>query len=506
MTVLASGGPEPYAPPMDELLHEQVAAHVEAMIQRGTLRAGARAPSVRRLARQRRVSVATVVLAYRNLESRGVLEARPQSGHYVRFQPRAPLAEPRPPRTFAAPTRPDVSELVAKVYGAARDPRVVNFGTAVPAAELLPIDKLSRILSRLARTELAQHIHYDVPPGNVHLRRQIARRSLEWGCTLGEGDFVTTVGAMEALHLALRAVTQPGDVIAVESPTYYGLLQLIESMGLRVIEIPAQPGSGLDLGALEEAIAQHRVRAVLAMPNFNNPLGSLMPEAQKRELVELLARKEIPLIEDDLYGDLFHQGERPRSAKAFDRDGNVLLCGSVSKTVAPGFRVGWIAPGRHRERVEALKFAQSVGTPQLLQVAVAELMEAGGYDRHLRRMRERLADQVQRTRDAIGALFPEGTRVSRPQGGFVLWVELPHGVRAFDVHARALAARISVAPGPIFSARGKFSGYLRISCGHPWTPQLEAAIATLGDIVERLRTRPQGQRAGSAAKTETSLL
>jgi DNA-binding transcriptional MocR family regulator len=295
---------------------------------------------------------------------------------------------------------------------------------------------------------------------------------------------------MEALHLALRAVTQPGDVIAVESPTYYGLLQLIESLGLRVVEIPAHPGVGLDLAALEEALAHHRVRAVLAMPNFNNPLGSLMPEANKKELVELLARREIPLIEDDLYGDLQHQGERPRAAKAFDRDGNVLLCGSVSKTIAPGFRVGWIAPGRHRERVEALKFAQSVGTPQLLQVAVAELMEAGGYDRHLRKMRAALADQVQRMREGVGALFPPGTRVSRPQGGFVLWVELPHGVRALDVHQRALAARISVAPGPIFSARGKFSGYLRLSCGHPFTPEVEGALRTLGQIVDGLATRP----------------
>ncbi len=383
---------------MDELLYERVAAHVEALIARGTLRGGARAPSVRKLARQQRCSVATAVLAYRTLEAKGVLEARPQSGHYVRIAARPPLPEPRATRTLAAPAAPAVSSLVAKVYGAARDPKVVNFGTAVPAAALLPVERLGRIVARLARTELAQHIHYDVPPGNVHLRRQIARRSVEWGCALGEDDFVTTVGAMEALHLALRAVTQPGDVIAVESPTYYGLLQLIESLGLRVVEIPAHPGAGLDLAALEEALAQHRVRAVLAMPNFNNPLGSLMPEANKKELVEMLARREIPLIEDDLYGDLHHQGERPRSAKAFDRDGNVLLCGSVSKTIAPGFRVGWIAPGRHRDRVEALKFAQSVGTPPLLQVAVAELMEAGGYDRHLRGMRAALAAQVQHTR------------------------------------------------------------------------------------------------------------
>ncbi|MBL8720056.1 MAG: PLP-dependent aminotransferase family protein [Myxococcales bacterium] len=480
---------------MDELLYERVAAHVEALIARGTLRGGARAPSVRKLARQQRCSVATAVLAYRTLEAKGVLEARPQSGHYVRIAARPPLPEPRATRTLAAPAAPAVSSLVAKVYGAARDPRVVNFGTAVPAAALLPVERLGRIVARLARTELAQHIHYDVPPGNVHLRRQIARRSVEWGCALGEDDFVTTVGAMEALHLALRAVTQPGDVIAVESPTYYGLLQLIESLGLRVVEIPAHPGVGLDLAALEEALAQHRVRAVLAMPNFNNPLGSLMPEANKKELVEMLARREIPLIEDDLYGDLHHQGERPRSAKAFDRDGNVLLCGSVSKTIAPGFRVGWIAPGRHRDRVEALKFAQSVGTPPLLQVAVAELMEAGGYDRHLRGMRTALAAQVQHTRDAIATLFPPGTRVSRPQGGFVLWVELPHGVRALDVHQRALAARISVAPGPIFSARGKFSGYLRLSCGHPWTPELEAAVRTLGQIVEGLGARPLARTA-----------
>ena len=292
---------------------------------------------------------------------------------------------------------------------------------------------------------------------------------------------------MEALHLCLRAVTRPGDTVLVETPSYYGILQLIESLGLRALEIAANPGTGIDLALLDAALRQSRVAACLLVPTFSNPLGSLMPDEAKKELVLLLARREIPLIEDDIYGDLhFAPSARPRPAKAFDRHGLVMLCASFSKTLAPGYRVGYAVPGRFREQVERLKFAQTVGTATLPQMAIADFLENGGYDRHLRRLRRSLADQVTRTSDAIIEHFPPGTRISRPQGGFVLWVEMPPGKSALDLHARALEQKISIAPGPIFSAKQRFTSSLRVSAGFPWSEKLAQSIATLGDIARAL--------------------
>jgi DNA-binding transcriptional MocR family regulator len=367
--------------------------------------------------------------------------------------------------------------------------------------------KLNRILAQVARRAGGVGVSYDTPPGCPALRRQIARRSLEWGCALDPDAIVTTSGAMEAMHVALRAVARAGDTIAIESPAYYGVLQLIESLEMKALEIPAHPRDGLSLDALAAALRETRgIRACLATPNFNNPLGSLMPDAAKRRLVRLLAAHDVPLIEDDIYGDLYFGDARPRVVKSFDRDGLVLLCSSFSKTLAPGYRVGWVAaPPRYRERVERLKFMHSVATATLPQLAIAEFLQAGGYDRHLRALRRKLADQVRRTADALAEHFPRGTRISRPAGGFVLWVELPAGTSALELHRRALAHGISVAPGPIFSAKSRFANFIRVNCGYPFTDATTRAVATLGRECARLAgagaggTSPPGARTAPAA-------
>jgi DNA-binding transcriptional MocR family regulator len=470
----------------DATLYEQLAADLTRLVGKGTLRAGDRMPSVRQLSRQRSVSVSTVLQAYLLLESRGVVETRPQSGHYVRAQ-RAPLAlEPRPPRCSTQATRVTVSDLVARVYGACRDPGMVLLGAAHMSPALLPTENINRRLAAVAREAGGAGIAYDVPPGLLALRRQIARRAAEWGVAIDADDVVTTFGTMEALYLCLRAVTEPGDTIVVESPMYYGVLQLIESLGIRALEVPASAGTGIDLAALDAALRQHKVSAVLAVPNFSNPLGALMPDEAKAELVKMLARREIPLVEDDIYGDLHWDGTRPRPAAAFDEKGLVMLCASFSKTLAPGYRVGYAIPGRFRERVERLKFAQTVGTATLPQMAIADFLANGGYERHLRRLRRALADQVAKTSDAIAACFPAGTRISRPRGGYVLWVEMPPGKSALELHARALAKKISIAPGPIFSAKQRFASCFRLSAGFPWSPVIEQSIRTLGAIAESL--------------------
>jgi DNA-binding transcriptional MocR family regulator len=379
-----------------------------------------------------------------------------------------------------------VTDAYTKILEAMRDPALVPFGCATIDPVYLPVAQLSRIVAQLTREMSTLGARYEAAPGVLTLRRQIARRAVEWGVALSEHDVCSTIGATEAISLALRAVARPGDVIAVESPAYFGVLQAIEGLGLRALEIPAHPRTGLDVSAFEEAIRSQPVRALFVTPTVSNPLGAIMPEDERERLVKLTRRHDVPIIEDDVYGELVFDGARPRPLRSFagpSEDSHVVLVGSVSKTLAPGYRVGWIAGGRWHDQIVRLKFSQSLACPPLLGMAVAEFLSSGGYDRHLRRLRTALAGNVERYREAITSEFPEGTRVASPRGGFVLWVELPPGMDALALHEQALRRGIVVAPGPLFSARQRFSNFIRVSAGMPWNERAAAAMRTLGRLL-----------------------
>src|SRR5688572_546336 len=466
----------------ENLLYERVADHIVKLIDGGTLRAGERLPSIRRLSSQMEVSISTVLQAYMVLEDKDWIEAKPQSGFYVR--PAANLP-PGPKASAPSPvvTLVGVSELVAQVFQTAHDPQMVQFALSTPSPDHLPVKRLNRLMAAATARSGARALSYDFPPGYRPLRHEIAKRMIEAGCQLSENDLVTTHGTMEALNLCLRAVAKAGDVIAIESPAFYGTLQVIESLGMRALEIPTDPRNGIVLDALASALRRQKIKACLFVLNFSNPLGSCMPDADKKTLVDLLARREIPLIEDDIYGDLHFAEKRPRTAKTYDKQGLVLLCSSFSKTLAPGYRVGWTAPGRFKLQVESLKFTSSMATTTAPQMAIADFLQSGGYDRYLRKIRRILMTQVQQMSNAVGRYFPAGTKVTRPQGGYVIWVELPHGVDSLELHRRALAQKISIAPGPIFSAKQKYKNFIRLSCGLPWSEKIERAVRTLGDLV-----------------------
>ncbi|MFN2570754.1 MAG: PLP-dependent aminotransferase family protein [Gemmatimonadales bacterium] len=464
-------------------LYERVSGRLEEAMRVGALRPGDRLPSVRRLSERERVSISTVLQAYVTLESRGLVETRPQSGHYVRRQRPLP-PEPSPPRPFLSAVPVSVSALVARVVESARDPQLVPLGCNQPDPRLFPWKRLGRIAAGFARA--GEGFSYELPPGSLALRRQLARRSLEWGCTLGADDFVITSGAMEAVQLSLLAVSRAGDAVAVEAPAFFGTLQLIESMGLRAVEIPTMPGTGIDLEALDRALRTRRISAVVAVTNFTNPAGSVMPDENKERLVRMLESRGVPLVEDDIYGDLSFAPRRPRAAKSWDRKGLVMHCGSFSKTLAPGWRVGWVAAGRFRDRVGQLKFSHSIATAQLQQLALADFLAHGHYDRHLRSLRKSVAATVRSMSDAVSRWFPEGTRISRPEGGAALWLELPGHATGLEFWKRALESGIAVAPGAIFSSRGGFEKFIRLSCGVLWSTEIDAAIASLGRIAREL--------------------
>ncbi len=467
-------------------LYEQVAEKVEKLIRSGTLRPGDRVPSVRRACKQHGVSLTTVVRAYLHLEDRGLIEARPKSGFFVRPKLRDQVAEPLISRPQPAAREVDVGSLQARIFAAARRTDVVPLGAGYPGAAILPVTKLGRIMASVARNAGASGVHYDMPPGSIRLRREIAKRALDRHLDLTPEEILTTCGGTEALALCLRAVTSPGDVVIVEAPTYFGVLQQIEELGLKALEIPMHPQKGMSLDALEQALKRRRIAACLSVTNFSNPLGSLMPDEDKRRLVEILARWDVPLIEDDINGGLYHRGDRPRVAKSYDDEGRVLLCGSFSKTLAPGYRVGWVVPGRYLEKVKALKLTSTLATGSLPQLAIAEFMANGGYDHHLRSLRRHFAEQIERMSEAVIEAFPPEIKLTRPAGGFLLWIELPRTVSALELHERAMAEKISIAPGPMFSASQGFQNFIRLNCGHPWSADLERAIGTLGRLVREL--------------------
>ena len=492
--------------PGPETLYQQVAVRISELIQHGTLRPGERVPSVRQYSRQQNVSIATVTQAYRLLEDRGLLQARPQSGYYVRPQRWATPPEPGISKPAPRAVEVQVSELVMEVVKASRDQKLVRLGTTLPSPELFPFQALHRTLAAVGRRSPTAANSYEAPPGNLALRIQIARRAMDAGCTLAPDDIVTTIGATEALNLCLRAVARPGDVIAIESPSFFGILQIIESLGMRVCEIPTFPREGVCLDELAARLKTCRIKACVFTPNFSNPLGSRMPDEKKRKLVRLLAEHEVPLIEDDIYGNLSFDETRPKVAKAYDTDGWVMLCDSFTKTLCPGYRVGWVAPGRFRAKVEFLKFVNTSASPSLPQMAIAEFLQNGGYDHHLRKIRRFYAAQMQQMSEAITRYFPSGTRLTRPTGGMCLWVELPPSVDALKLYRVALGAGISLAPGPLFSAKQKFENFIRINCGNPWTDPLENAVRTLGKLIEQLANKGSGKAPARDRGRDSELL
>jgi DNA-binding transcriptional MocR family regulator len=463
--------------------YEALADDIARSIQTGLLQPGERLPSVRQACAARKVSPSTVFEAYYLLEARGLVESRARSGYYVA---RGAVQLPPEPEHASRPDgesrEVDVSQLVFDVLQSAMERDLAPLGSAFPSPLLFPLDRLGRAVAAAAVNLDPWSTVDDLTPGKLELRRQIALRYAIDGIDVAAEDIVITNGALEALNLCVAAVTRPGDAVLVESPCFYAVLQTLERNGLRAIEVPTHPRDGIDLEALEAAIARHVPSACWLMPTFQNPLGSTMPDTSKRELAALLARHDIPLIEDDVYAELHFASNRSLPVKAFDQAGLVMHCSSFSKSLAPGYRIGWVAAGRFRQRIARNKLTSSLNTNVPAQLAIARYLERGGFDRHLRRLRSALASQQERYIEAVAACFPQGTRVTRPTGGYFLWIELPPTCDALTLHRQAVQQGISIAPGPIFSASRGFGNCLRMNHGHPLDARMETAIRVLGEL------------------------
>ena len=458
-----------------------LAADIAQSIHAGVLQPGDKLPSVRSCCAARGVNPSTVFQAYYLLEARGLIRARERSGYYVASGAHHPPPEPEiarlpPPASLTV----DVSERVFSILQASFQPGTVGLGSAFPAPQHFPWNKLAQSLAACARQAQPHDLLDDLSTGHSGLRRHIARRYLADGMPLHMDDVVITNGALEALNLCLSAVTRPGGAVVVESPCFYGALQALERLGLQAIEVPTHPRDGIDLQALEAAITTHRPQTIWLMSNFHNPLGSLMPAPHKQALCDMAARLQIPVIEDDVYGELYFSARRPLPIKAYDHAGWVLHCSSFSKCLAPGWRIGWVTAGRFTQGVARQKLTTSISTNAPAQAALAHYLEGVGYDKHLRQLRHILLTQRDAMAQAIAQYFPPGTRATRPEGGYLMWVELPEGCDALALHQQALTAGISLAPGPVFSASQRFERCIRLNFGLQWDARTIPALQQLG--------------------------
>ena len=466
--------------------YESVALTLTEEIEGGIYKPGERLPGVRKLAALFSVSVSTVVEALKVVEDQGLLDVAERSGHFVaypthRFHVSAQKLGVDVHKTVLKPCPVTQSEWVMNLVRATLASDVVQLGAAVPHADFLAVKGVNKALKAVCAHSQNHSDHYEFAPGYAPLREQIALRMQDVQCNVQHTDVVITNGCQNALVLALKAVTQPGDVVAIESPTFYGLLHVIESLGLQALEIPTDPMSGISLSALTLACEQWDVKACVLIPNYGNPLGHCMSDTDKRQLVTLAKNANVQLIEDDIYGDLGLSNQRSLPLLSFDPD--VIYCSSFSKTLSPGLRVGWVISGGHQERIEYLQYVNSLSASTLAQRVVSEYLRYQSYDRYLREVRSKYRQQLHKVRSLIYTAFPEGTKVSDPAGGFVLWVECPATINTLMLYEDALAKNISIAPGPMFSPRKKYRRCLRINCAQPWDAKFQWALVTLGGLV-----------------------
>lgn len=468
------------------------ALRIAVMIHCGTLRPAERLPSLRQISRHRNISLATALQAYRWLEDRELIFSRPGSGFYVASD--LPVGR-----------NPDLSDIVGSdhpsLFSHSPNHTVPDWQLpCAPAAPLMPGRRISRIIGSMARRHPFLIAEPGPALGEPELRRQIARRAMAYGCEPAASDIIVTTGEMEAITLALRAVTMPGDLIAVESPCSSATLKIITQLGLEPIEIPATAGQGICIDRLESALGAHDIRACLFTTNCADPLGYVMSDGLKGEIMRLLERRGIPLVENDILGELAYD-ERPRLASSFARTDNTLICSSFAYTLGSGLGLGWIVPGRYMGRVLELKVASSVTPPALMQRAVAEYLRGSGFDRHVRRLRRALKDQGQRLAGMVEQHFPSGSQVHQPRGGAALWVELPSSVDAEALHAEAQPHQVDFVPGTRFTAGNDYRHCLRLCSGEPWSNGVEIRVQALGDRAAELQAGGQIRRTGTDGRS-----
>lgn len=469
----------------NEFLYLQVADKIESLIRKEVYKVGDKLPSVRTLSLEQKVSLSTAFQSYYHLEDKGLVESRPKSGYYVRHNHKSTRELPQIQPVRKKGKQATFSEIMAAYFKNASRENILKLSTSAPHPSLIPIAKLKKSVQYAAQFDGGTH--YADLKGVTELRIQLARLSLNWGGATHEDDLIVTSGCMEALVMALKTVTSPGDKVAIDSPTYFGIFQVIKSLGLTPVEVLADPVDGIDLDYLENLLNEDKdVKTCLFVPTNTNPQGCVLPDHKKERLVNMLEKRNIPLIEDDIYGEIYFGKKRPLTCKSFDQTGNVLYCSSLSKSLAPGYRIGWCIPGKYYDKFLEHKFMHSVATNTLSQIAIAHFLERGKYSTHLKQLRKQLHINYLQYLRAFEKYFPEDIKLSQPLGGYVLWMQLGKNVDAIDLYERAIQEGISVSPGQLFSVDGTYTNYIRVSFSTPWNDEVEYGLKRVGSFVKEL--------------------
>lgn len=468
-------------------IYERIATVIEQQILKGILKVGEKIPSLRTICREYGVSQSTALQAYYLLESKALIEARPKSGYFVCNSSKKILDVPIVSNPSNHRFEGTIDTLVSRVYdNIGINEKCIPLSLGMPANELLPIAKLNKGLVQAMRQKEGSGIPLEHPQGNEKLRKQIARWAFAMEANLNPDNIITSSGCLNAISYCLMALTEPGDTIILESPVSFGMIQVAQSLRLNIIELPCHAETGIDLNILENTLNKTPVKLILLITNFSNPLGSCMPDEHKKSLVALLEKHQVPLIENDINGDVYFGNQHPKSCKTFDKTGLVLWCGSVSKSLAPGYRVGWVEPGRFKEQVLKKKLYHAISSTGITEEAIAIFLENGRYEAHLRKLRNTVYLSYLQYIKTIHEFFPEGTKASRPRGGFVLWLELDKAIDTVELYERAISQRVSIAPGKMFTLRNQFNNCLRLNFGLNWNDQTAHALITLGKLAKDL--------------------
>jgi len=459
--------------------YRQLAELFKTQIQQNTWRAGEKLPSVRVTSRSHSVSTGTVLQAYQLLEAQGWVTAKPQSGYFVT----ADLERLEVSTSESHPLRVSVNDELYDFLKHQASPEAIKLGSAFPEPTLFPLDALNRNLASSGRKMGPDTLLDNLPPGSESLRRLIAQRYIQQGMNLTHDDIVITSGALEALNLSLQAVTQPGDIVVVESPTFYGALQAIERLGLKAIEVRVDAKKGHSLTQLESLFEQHDVKACWLMTNFHNPTGTSLSDEEKHRVVDLANQHDVYLIEDDVYAELYFGEKKPMSLKSFDTHERVLHCGSLSKSLCPGYRLGWVINKRFNEPIQKLQLMSTLSGSAPIQQGVAHYLQNDSYDNHLRKLRKTLQQRQQRFIALLEQHLPAQVDFYVPQGGYFLWLTLPKGTSSKALYHALLAEQVTIAHGKLFSLDAQFENCLRLNTSLAMDEHVEQAIRKLSDLL-----------------------
>jgi DNA-binding transcriptional MocR family regulator len=469
----------------DVYLYESVARSLESSITEGVFKVGDRLPSIRQICQKYEVNASTAVRAYMELEQQNLVDSRERSGYFVKpkslINSVLPIINKQDLKVYEV----DIVQILKKLNEAKIDKHIVSLTSSVPEGHLIPQKKIARIIRQIAAQELEKSLMYDALAGLTELRQEIAKHYSSSITNLNSKDIMITNGCLEAINLCLRATVQQGDTIAVTLPCYFGILRALQAFGLKVIEIPRNT-EGFDILQLEKLINEKNIKAILCLANFNNPDGLSISDDNKKAMALLSAKLKIPIIEDDIYSDLHFSERRPLSIKGFDKAGWVMLCSSFSKIIAPGLRVGWVMGGRFHSKLENLKFTGNYSVPIFNQLIIKYLMHNNGLERHLKTMRQTLVKQYHLYRNCIEKSFPVGTPMSNPQGGFVLWLELPKTIEVLKLYNKALESGVAFSIGQLYSPSKAYGNFIRLSFSKAWSLETENAVKKLGALVKEM--------------------